>query len=49
MDAGFDARTVRVFRRDNGRLLAGGRKTAACALRETAGFSRPRSWLEGVV
>jgi len=48
-DAGFDAQTVSVFRRANGRLLAGGRKTAARALRETAGFSRPGSWLEGVV
>ena len=49
VDAGFDAQTVRVYRRDNGRLLACGRKTEACALRETAGFSRPGSWLEGVV
>jgi len=49
VDAGFDARTVRVHRRDNGRLLACGRKTEAHALRETAGFSRPGSWLEGMV
>ena len=49
VDAGFDAPSVRVFRRDNGRLLACGRKTEARALRETAGFSRPGSWLEGVV
>ena len=49
VDAGFDAQTVRVFRRANGRLLACGRKTAVRALRETAGFSRPGSWLEGVV
>lgn len=49
VDAGFDVQTVRVFRRANGRLLACGRKSAACALRETAGFSRPGSWLEGVV
>ncbi len=49
VDAGFDVETVRVFRRANGRLLACGRKTAARALRETAGFSRPGSWLEGVV
>ena len=49
VDAGFDAQSVRVFRRTNGRLLASGRKTEARALRETAGFSRPGSWLEGVV
>lgn len=49
VDAGFDAKTVRVFRRENGRLLACGHKTSACALRETAGFSRPGSWLEGMV
>jgi SAM-dependent methyltransferase len=49
VDAGFDAETVRVYRRDNGRLLASGRKTGVRALRETAGFSRPGSWLEGTV
>lgn len=49
VDAGFDARSVSVHRRDNGRLLAHGRKTGQSALRETAGFSRPGSWLEGVV
>ncbi|MBI3902363.1 MAG: class I SAM-dependent methyltransferase [Nitrosomonadales bacterium] len=49
VDAGFDEQTVQVYRRDNGRLLAYGRKTEARALRETAGFSRPGSWLEGVV
>jgi 2-polyprenyl-3-methyl-5-hydroxy-6-metoxy-1,4-benzoquinol methylase len=49
VDAGFDAQTVRVHRRDNGRLLACGRKTEVQALRETAGFSRPGSWLEGVI
>lgn len=49
VDAGFDAKTVRVYRRDNGRLLACGRKTETRALRETAGFSRPGSWLEGIV
>lgn len=49
VDAGFDAQTVRVHRRENGRLLACGHKTEAQALRETAGFSRPGSWLEGVV
>ena len=49
VDAGFDVQTVRVYRRENGRLLACGRKTETRALRETAGFSRPGSWLEGVV
>jgi 2-polyprenyl-3-methyl-5-hydroxy-6-metoxy-1,4-benzoquinol methylase len=49
VDAGFSAETVRVYRRDNGRLLGCGRKTEARALRETAGFSRPGSWLEGMV
>lgn len=49
VDAGFNAKTVRVFRRDNGRLLACARKTETRALRETAGFSRPGSWLEGMV
>jgi 2-polyprenyl-3-methyl-5-hydroxy-6-metoxy-1,4-benzoquinol methylase len=49
VDAGFDIQSVRVYRRANGRLLAYGRKTEARALRETAGFSRPGSWLEGVV
>ena len=49
VDAGFDAQSVRVHRRDNGRLLACGRKTEAQALRETAGFSRPGSWLEKMV
>jgi 2-polyprenyl-3-methyl-5-hydroxy-6-metoxy-1,4-benzoquinol methylase len=49
VDAGFDAASVTVFRRANGRLLAHGRKTGARALRETAGFSRPGSWLEGEV
>lgn len=49
VDAGFDAQTVRVHRRNNGRLLASARKTEAQALRETAGFSRPGSWLEGMV
>ncbi|TCV83400.1 class I SAM-dependent methyltransferase [Sulfurirhabdus autotrophica] len=49
VDVGFDTQSVRVYRRANGRLLAYGRKTEACALRETAGFSRPGSWLEGVI
>ncbi|MEI6415129.1 MAG: methyltransferase domain-containing protein [Pseudomonadota bacterium] len=49
VDAGFDADSVRVFRRNNGRLLAAARKTENRAMRETAGFSRPGSWLEGMV
>jgi 2-polyprenyl-3-methyl-5-hydroxy-6-metoxy-1,4-benzoquinol methylase len=49
VDAGFDANSVMVYRRENGRLLACGHKTANRALRETAGFSRPGSWLEGIV
>jgi 2-polyprenyl-3-methyl-5-hydroxy-6-metoxy-1,4-benzoquinol methylase len=49
VDAGFDAHSVTVFRRSNGRLLAHGRKTGLRAMRETAGFSRPGSWLEGEV
>ena len=49
VDAGFDAASVCVFRRENGRLIACGRKTEARPLRETAGFSRPGSWLEGTV
>ena len=49
VDAGFDLGAIRVQRRQNGRLLAYGRKSEARALRETAGFSRPGSWLEDVV
>lgn len=48
VDAGFDVESVQVWRRANGRLLAGARKTKRAALRETAGFSRPGSWLEAV-
>lgn len=49
VDAGFDANSVRVHRRVNGRLLAWARKSQPRQLRETAGFSRPGSWLEGIV
>ena len=49
VDAGFEASTVRVHRRENGRLLAAARKTERRPLRETAGFSRPGSWLEASV
>lgn len=49
VDAGFAEEHVRVHRRPIGRLLASGIKTEALALPETAGFSRPGSWLEGPV
>lgn len=49
VDAGFEPSTIRVHRRPNGRLLAYGSKTERRPLRETAGFSRPGSWLEGTV
>jgi 2-polyprenyl-3-methyl-5-hydroxy-6-metoxy-1,4-benzoquinol methylase len=49
VDAGFEATSIRVYRRYNNRLLSCGCKTENHALRETAGFSRPGSWLEGVV
>jgi len=49
VDAGFDSGSVCVYRRENGRLLAYGKKTGMRALRETAGFSRPGSWLESAV
>ena len=49
IDAGFAEEHVRVHRRSMGRLLASGIKTKEIALPETAGFSRPGSWLEGVI
>lgn len=49
LDTGFAQETIRLHRRENGRLLAGATKTEARAMPETAGFSRPGSWLEGVV
>jgi 2-polyprenyl-3-methyl-5-hydroxy-6-metoxy-1,4-benzoquinol methylase len=49
VDAGFEAEQVQVHRRPIGRLLASGVKTGPVALPETAGFSRPGSWLEGPV
>lgn len=49
VDAGFESDGVRVFRRENGRLLAWAKKTGARRMRETAGFSRPGSWLEDMV
>lgn len=48
-DAGFSPEQVRLHQRQNGRLLGFGLKTAPAAMAETAGFSRPGSWLEGVV
>lgn len=49
VDAGFEADSVKLRVRTNGRLLSSSIKTKACALPETAGFSRPGSWLEGIV
>ncbi len=49
VDAGFDQKQVEIYNRFNGRLLACGVKSATGAFKETAGFSRPRSWLEGEV
>lgn len=49
VDAGFEGEHVQVYRRPIARLLAAGVKTKAAALPETAGFSRPGSWLESLV
>ena len=49
VDAGFDAEDVTLHWRPIGRLLAGAVKRRARALPETAGFSRPASWLAGEV
>ena len=49
VDAGFRAEDVQLRVRDNGRLLASASKYALRSLPETAGFSRPGSWLEGEV
>ncbi len=49
VDAGFDGEDIRLYQRENGRLLAHARKQQPAALAETAGFSRPGSWLEGAV
>jgi len=48
-DAGFAQEGIRLHQRSNGRLLAGGVKTATRSMVETAGFSRPGSWLEAEV
>ena len=49
VDAGFDHGDIVVHRRPIGRLLASAVKQAPRSLPETAGFSRPGSWLEGEV
>jgi 2-polyprenyl-3-methyl-5-hydroxy-6-metoxy-1,4-benzoquinol methylase len=49
VDCGFAPAEVRLFRRPIGRLLAGARKTGPAVLPESAGFSRPDSWLTGCV
>jgi 2-polyprenyl-3-methyl-5-hydroxy-6-metoxy-1,4-benzoquinol methylase len=49
VDAGFDTERIKLRVRTNGRLLSSAVKTQARALPETAGFSRPGSWLEGTV
>jgi 2-polyprenyl-3-methyl-5-hydroxy-6-metoxy-1,4-benzoquinol methylase len=49
VDAGFAEDQVCVHRRPIGRLLASAIKAEPRGLPETAGFSRPGSWLEGVV
>lgn len=49
VDAGFDTESVQISRRFNDRLFGYACKKEKKALRETAGFSRPGSWLEGVV
>lgn len=49
LDAGFAEEHIRVHRRPIGRILASAIKTNECALPESAGFSRPGSWLEDVI
>lgn len=48
LDAGFAAGDIQVHTRPMKRFLACGIKRGAAELPETAGFSRPGSWLEGV-
>ncbi len=48
-DAGFALETIQVNTRAIGRLLAAAEKRESRPLRETGGFSRPGSWLEGAV
>lgn len=47
-DVGFPAGSIEILTRIHGRLLGCAVKGDAVALPETAGFSRPGSWLEGV-
>jgi len=49
VDAGFAHDDILVHRRPIGRLLASAVKQGPRSLPETAGFSRPGSWLEGEV
>jgi 2-polyprenyl-3-methyl-5-hydroxy-6-metoxy-1,4-benzoquinol methylase len=49
IDAGFAEQDIFVHRRPIGRLLASAVKAKASSLPEDAGFSRPGSWLEGLV
>ena len=49
VDAGFRGEDIQPQARDNGRLLAAATKRTPCRLPETAGFSRPGSWLEAEV
>jgi 2-polyprenyl-3-methyl-5-hydroxy-6-metoxy-1,4-benzoquinol methylase len=48
-DAGFEGKDILVHRRPMGRLLASAVKSRPAALPESAGFSRPGSWLEGEI
>jgi 2-polyprenyl-3-methyl-5-hydroxy-6-metoxy-1,4-benzoquinol methylase len=48
-DVGFSERTIGVYRRDNGRLIAYARKSAYARMPDTTGFSRPGSWLESKI
>lgn len=47
LDAGFGAGDIQIHTREMKRFLACGFKRRAVALPESAGFSRPGSWLEG--
>lgn len=47
LDAGFSPGDIQIHTREMKRFLACGIKRRAAALPESAGFSRPGSWLEG--
>ena len=49
VDAGFDRDQITILTRANGRLLSCAIKSEKRAMPEIAGFSRPGSWLEGLV